>query len=217
MPLTLAFDATGGRLAVGLFDGDQVLAEHAEQLERGHAERLFPLINDVLANAERAFSDLKVIAVCTGPGNFTGARIGVAAARGLALSTGAVAVGVDRFEALADGHTGALCVALTARGGAVHMARFENGVAVGAAQTVQPEEATEFAANTLIIGDGASAVIAATGCGTLDVETGDAPLHALARLAAAKAATGTQPRPAPRYLRPVNAALPREAPPQIIP
>ena len=216
MPLILAFDATGGRLAVGAFEGSISLAESVEMLDRGHAERLFPVIDEVLAEARRNYRDIDIIAVCTGPGNFTGARVGVAAARGLALSTGAIAVGVDRFEALALGHDGVVCVALTARGGAVHLARLTDGKPSRDAATLLPAEGVEFARDAVVIGDGAAELIAATGLGQLGAEAGDASLASLAFVAALRVATGSPARPAPRYLRPVNAALPREAAPQIV-
>ena len=180
-------------------------------MDRGHAERLFPLIDACMAEAGLAPGALDLIAVCTGPGNFTGARIGVAAARGLALSTGAASVGVDRFEALAEGHDGDIAVVLAGRGGAVHLARFRDGVIVGEAETVQAKDADVSGA--ALIGDGAG-LVAGPDAKILSEEA-NAPLAAIAVIAARKAGAGA-PRPAPRYLKPVNAALPREAPPPII-
>lgn len=214
--LTLAFDTTTGRCAAALLDGDDQLALIGEPLERGHAERLFPLIEECLSQAGRSFADIELIATCTGPGNFTGARIGVAAARGLALSTGATAIGIDRFEALAEGREGVICIALEARGGAVHLARYENGVATMAPETLQAEEGSAFARGALLIGDGAASLHAATGEGKIGDEAGDPPLAAIARIAIRKAGEGA-PRPAPRYLRPANAAPSRDAPPVILP
>lgn len=214
--LTLAFDTTTGRCAAALLDGDNQLALIGEPLERGHAERLFPLIEECLSQAGRSFADIELIATCTGPGNFTGARIGVAAARGLALSTGATAIGIDEFEALAEGREGVICIALEARGGAVHLARYENGVATMAPETLQAEEGSAFARGALLIGDGAASLHAATGEGKIGDEAGDPPLAAIARIAIRKAGEGA-PRPAPRYLRPANAAPSRDAPPVILP
>ena len=180
-------------------------------MDRGHAERLFPLIDACMAEAGLAPNTLDLIAVCTGPGNFTGARIGVAAARGLALSASAISVGVDRFEALAEGHDGDVAVVLAGRGGAVHLARFRDGDLIDEAQTVQAEDADVSGA--ALIGDGAG--LGAGPGATILSDNADAPLAAIAAIAARKAAAGA-PRPAPRYLKPVNAALPREAPPPII-
>jgi tRNA threonylcarbamoyl adenosine modification protein YeaZ len=69
-------------------------------MERGHAEALFPLIDAALTRAGASYGDLTHIAVCTGPGSFTGIRVGVAAARGLALGLGVPAIGITRFDAL---------------------------------------------------------------------------------------------------------------------
>lgn len=211
MTFILAFDATAGRCAVGVFRDADMLAGRAETMDRGHAERLFPLIAEALDEAGLTAADLDVIAVCTGPGNFTGARIGVAAARGLAISTGATAVGVDRFEALAHGVEGAVAVALEARGGAIHLAHFADGAPAGEARTVQADAAD--LTDTAVIGDAAPR-FAAAGARIIG-ETADAPLSALAAIAATRATMGA-PRPAPRYLRPVNAALPAAGPPRII-
>ncbi|WP_246209476.1 tRNA (adenosine(37)-N6)-threonylcarbamoyltransferase complex dimerization subunit type 1 TsaB [Pikeienuella piscinae] len=194
-----------------------MISAREECLERGHSERLFPLIEACLAEAGRACRDIGLIAVSTGPGNFTGARIGVAAARGLALSTGARAIGVDRLEALAEGRDGPVCVALNARGGALHIARFVNGALAGAAETLSPAAGADRAAGAAVIGDGASALIAAGGVGRAGGEGEEAALATIAGVALRKARAGDAPRPAPRYLRPVNAAPARDGPPAILP
>lgn len=92
-------------------------------MTRGHAERLFPMIEDVLAEAGIGFGDLTRVAVCTGPGSFTGLRVGVAAARGLALGCGIPAVGITRFEAVHQ--PGESRVDLPGRGGEVHVQDFD--------------------------------------------------------------------------------------------
>lgn len=66
--------------------GGDVLARRCELMQIGHAERLMPMVREVMAEAGVAFHDLAFIAVTTGPGTFTGVRIGIAAARGLALA-----------------------------------------------------------------------------------------------------------------------------------
>ena len=196
--MLLVFDATAGRCAVAVFDGARCVIERGDAMTRGHAERLFPLIGECLAAAGLTYQDLGAIAVCTGPGNFTGARIGVAAARGLALSLGAPSIGVDRFDATADGTTGDLCIRLEARGGAVHLAKYRDGVAIGAAETVQAADIDAFIGDTPVL------------------EVAEADLGAIARVALRRLAEGGQPRPAPRYLKPANAALPADAPPPIL-
>ena len=61
-------------------DGEKIRAHIFEAMDRGHAEHLFPMIESVLATAGASYAGLSRVAVCTGPGSFTGVRIGVAAA-----------------------------------------------------------------------------------------------------------------------------------------
>ena len=94
----LAFDTTGASCAVALSHGGQVVAQRFEAMTRGQSERLIPLIESVMQEAGVDYSQLSGLAVTTGPGGFTGVRIGVAAARGLALALDIPAVGVSAFE-----------------------------------------------------------------------------------------------------------------------
>ena len=97
-------------------------------MERGHAEALMPMVERVTDGDLAAISR---IAVCTGPGSFTGLRIGIAAARGLALGLAVPCIGIPRFDALARG-AGAERIALAGRGGTVFVQDFEDGVPQGA-------------------------------------------------------------------------------------
>ena len=86
--MILGIDTSAAQCAVALLGapinaGDPVVERRA--MERGHAEPLFPMIDSVLGRAGIGYDGLSRIAVCTGPGSFTGVRIGVAAARGIAL------------------------------------------------------------------------------------------------------------------------------------
>ena len=191
--LILAFDASAGACAAALVRGEAVIASRAEDMDKGHAERLFPMIREMVADLP--LSDIDAIAVCTGPGNFTGARIGVAAARGLALALDVPSVGVDRFECAAAGDA---CIVIPGRGASVHAAICKNG-RIEKSATIDRQAVSEFSLGLTIS------------------EVSDVDLVALARVAASKIAAGEVERPAPRYLRPVNAALPAEAPPPILP
>ncbi len=101
-PLILAFDTSAARCAAALVLGHAVLARRDEAMDRGQAERLLPMLEEMLAEAGLGWPVVDGIGVVTGPGNFTGVRLAVAAARGLAMALGIPAVGVSRFEALAD-------------------------------------------------------------------------------------------------------------------
>jgi tRNA threonylcarbamoyladenosine biosynthesis protein TsaB len=102
----LAIDTALEACAAGVFDleGRNPLASESRPLGRGHAEALMPLVARVMDAAQVDFCDLDRIAVTVGPGSFTGLRVGIAAARGLALATGKPAVGVSTLVAHAAPH-----------------------------------------------------------------------------------------------------------------
>ena len=132
--------------------------EPAEGERPGHASQLLPLAAQVLAEAGLAFEDLDRIAVGTGPGTFTGLRIGVATARALAQGTNAELVGVSTLRALAAAaaHEGPVLAVLDARRGEAFVAAYDRGEERVAPAAVAPE----FLANVaqegwLAVGDGA--------------------------------------------------------------
>lgn len=199
LPL-LAFDTSGPWCAAALLLPDRVI-QRLEPMEKGQAERLVPLLEEVLAEAGLGWSNLKALAVGTGPGNFTGVRISVAAARGLALGLGIPAIGVTRLEALAHGLPRPVMVIEDARRGQVYVQLFTStgaGAAHLADRVVPACPATGSAA-----GENALPSVM--------------PLaEAIARIAATRADT-PQPRPAPFYLRGADAAPPSDPPPVILP
>jgi tRNA threonylcarbamoyl adenosine modification protein YeaZ len=103
--LLLALDTAGPNCAVALASvrhaASFILASSAERLGRGHAERLLPMIEAILAETGRSFAELDRVAVATGPGGFTGVRVGTAVARALELTLSIQAVGVGSLAALA--------------------------------------------------------------------------------------------------------------------
>ena len=111
----LGFDTSGPAVSCALMVSGAVLIARNEDMAKGQAERLLPLLEEVLAEAGVSWHALDAIAVGTGPGNFTGIRISVAAARGLALSLGVPAVGVSMLEALAFGTDAPVLAWLEAR------------------------------------------------------------------------------------------------------
>ena len=172
-------------------------------MEKGQAERLIPLLEEVLAEGGLGWTDLKALAVGTGPGNFTGVRIAVAAARGLALGLGIPAVGVTRLEALAHGLPRPLTVVEDARRGEVYVQDFTVD-GPGTARLATADSVTPLPNVT-----GSAAGPAASPPAM--------PLaEAIARIAATRADI-PQPRPAPFYLRGADAAPPSDPPPVILP
>ena len=103
-PLILAFDTSGPAVAAALLRGSDLLAVTCEDMKRGQAERLMPLLEELLLGSGVTWKDLDAIGVGIGPGNFTGIRISVSAARGLALGLGIPAIGVSTFEATSLDH-----------------------------------------------------------------------------------------------------------------
>jgi tRNA threonylcarbamoyladenosine biosynthesis protein TsaB len=187
-PLILAFDTSAARCAAALVSGGRVIGTRDEAMDRGQAERLMPMLEALLAEASLGWSDLGGVAVCTGPGNFTGVRIAVAAGRGLALALGVPVVGVTAFEALAAG-SGPSRVAVLDRRGMVFVQDFHDGVALGPAGP----------------GDDPAALPEAA----LRVDCAR-----VARIAAGR--LGAAPPAAPLYLRPADALPPSEAPPALL-
>ena len=100
--LCLAIDTAGTFCSVALAGNKQSLAKTSEDIGRGHAERLMPMIDSVLTAAGKSFNDLDRIGVATGPGSFTGVRIGISAARGLALALEVPAVGIGVLDILIE-------------------------------------------------------------------------------------------------------------------
>ncbi|WP_347265636.1 tRNA (adenosine(37)-N6)-threonylcarbamoyltransferase complex dimerization subunit type 1 TsaB [Paracoccus sp. (in: a-proteobacteria)] len=193
-PLSLGFDTSAAHCAAALLQGDRVLVQRHEEMARGQAERLMPLLIELLDEAGQGWRDLAVIGCGTGPGNFTGIRIAVAAARGLALSLSIPAIGVSLTEAAAHGLPRPCRVAVPLRMGEVIWQDF----------APDPQSLPQQAP-------------------ALDLPPGPRPLppamplaEAIARIALLRRTQPGQPRPAPIYLRPADAAPARDRGPVML-
>lgn len=232
MPKILAIDTSNGACSAAFRDGDAPGPSRFEVMTRGHAERLMPMIDEVMAEAGIAPETLDLIAVTTGPGAFTGLRLGLAAARGLALALSAPCVGVTSTETLAaalddipaDKVSGELIIALidTKRGG-FYLQLFD-----AAARALAPPEVAEAdslaacvagaaggpATACVVVGDGqaaGAAVLAEAGWSVRRAEITAPDARHVARLAASQWTPGaTYAPPTPLYLRAPDAALPKD-------
>jgi len=209
--MILAIDTSAAQCAVALLGaGDPVVERRA--MQRGHAEHLFPMIESALERAGIGYQGVRRIAVCTGPGSFTGVRIGVAAARGIALGRGIPVIGISRFEALAVEVGGPVAICLAGRGGTVYLQVFgaddaplaapEMTTEAGLAAAIPPG-CTRFAGDAahLMAGDSAQ----------LPDGLPDPAVIALLSVGREGAAP-----PAPLYLRGADAEMPREGPPALL-
>ena len=130
--LILALDSTAVVASVALCRDEQVLACFTVKNGNTHSQTLLPMVEAVLKSAEVNISDIDLFACCTGPGSFTGVRIGTATIKGLAFSQNKPCVGVSTPEALAENlvpFDGVICPVMNARRGQVYNALFtlENG------------------------------------------------------------------------------------------
>ncbi|MEL6236343.1 MAG: tRNA (adenosine(37)-N6)-threonylcarbamoyltransferase complex dimerization subunit type 1 TsaB [Pseudomonadota bacterium] len=207
----LGFDCSAAQCAVALVLGETARSRRRVELPRGQDALLIPLLADCLADAGLAWRDLSAIAVCTGPGNFTGIRIAVAAARGLALGLGIPAIGVGRLQALAEGHAGPVLASAAARGESLHVQLFGPGGWDRPRQLASTEIATlDLPPGCVSVGP-AGRLLPQHRWADPEDSADPALLAVLARR------TGPGPRPAPIYPRPPNADLPAEPPPALLP
>jgi tRNA threonylcarbamoyl adenosine modification protein YeaZ len=188
-----------------------VTASETMPMTRGHAEAVMPLIARVMDQAEVDFAQLDRIAVTTGPGSFTGLRVGISAARGIALAAGKPAIGLTTLASFAAPHiaendTTAVVAAIDARHDHVYLQVFGAGGRTVVHPRIAPiREAVRAAIGgpTRVVGTAAQLIAAAwpkTAPPPVLVEQLSAPdIGWVARLGAA-AAEGHGP-PKPLYLR----------------
>ena len=212
------FDACSVCVAQSRETGIVELASALERFETGHAERLVPMIEEAMRNAGVAFEAIDRVAVTIGPGTFTGTRIGVAAARGIALSTGIATVGVSSLAVMAElarrelgdlPKDADLAVAVDARRGQAYAQLFSaSGLdAKSPPQLLTIEAASRLGDRSLIVVGSAAEAVAATADGARNVMAKLPNLlpdaAALARMAFALPAS--QASLVPLYLRPPDA------------
>ncbi|WP_371811026.1 tRNA (adenosine(37)-N6)-threonylcarbamoyltransferase complex dimerization subunit type 1 TsaB [Caulobacter sp. S45] len=205
--IVLALDTALDACSVAVVADGQPLAVRTEAMERGHQERLAPMVAEAMQAAGVAFAALDRIAVTVGPGSFTGLRVGLAFAKAMSLALGIPCLGVGTLEALAASAPGRkdaplLVAALDARRDQLYLQAFSRARPLGDPENLPLEAAVERLAgmgadeSTPVVGSGAGLL----GLGDRAQPTPDMidPI-ALARLAAVR--PKPDGRPAPMYLR----------------
>lgn len=203
--MLLAFDTSSVACTVALFDDDGAcVASRDEQIGRGHAERLVPMIDEVLAGRKANH-----ILVGVGPGSFTGIRVAIAAAHGLAIGWKADLKGMSSLALLAARATGdgEVAAAVTGGHGELFIQQF-NAVTVEPTSellNLAPQAAAAAASARLVVGSGARALVDARGWG----EAREAWPSAANALALAEAQRSLSSRPI--YARAPDARVPEAA------
>jgi tRNA threonylcarbamoyladenosine biosynthesis protein TsaB len=209
----LAIDTALGACSAAVLDTAHatVVASETIPMLRGHAEAVMPLIARVMSQADIAFAQLDRVAVTTGPGSFTGLRVGISAARGIALAAGKPAIGLTTLASfaaphIADNDGAAVMAAIDARHEHIYVQVFGAGGRTIVAPRIAPlREAMRSvgAGPTRVVGTAAELIAAAWPKSDPEpvlVEQLSAPdIGWVARLGAA--ATNAHAPPKPLYLR----------------
>jgi tRNA threonylcarbamoyladenosine biosynthesis protein TsaB len=219
----LACDTALGALSAAVLDDDGVLASEFVAMSRGHAEELAPMAARVMKAADVGFKALDRLAVTTGPGTFTGQRVGLAFMRAARLALNVPLIGITTLEAMAvealDGATETwAAVASDAKRGEVYL-----GAHAGTGETILParllpadEAVARLAAVAaehgapVLAGTAAEAMrTALADAGTAARVSGITQPHAIWVAQLARVAPVPETPPKPLYLRAPDAKLPR--------
>lgn len=158
----LAIESSAKAASVALCRDDFLVAESYQNSGLTHSTTLMPMCEALLKNCGKTLSDIDLIAAANGPGSFTGLRIGLAAAKGLAWPEEKPCVGVSTLEAMAwnlCGMEGVVCCAMDARRQQVYTATFrmtdDGPVRLTEDRAISLEELFSGDAPDIVVGDGA--------------------------------------------------------------
>ncbi len=187
-PTLIAFDTSAAHCAAALLLDDRVVTR-VDEMAKGQAEHLMPMLEEMLAAENLTWQHLDGIGVAVGPGNFTGIRISLSAARGLALGLGKPAIGVNGFDARVFGEALPFTATIPAPRDQSYVQEFRAGEATKPVHVASPALPQKSAAELIC---------------------------AVARIAASRLSDKLE-RPAPLYIRSADAAPPRDPAPVLLP
>lgn len=194
--LVLALDTALSAATAVVAEGDRVLAVRSQPMARGHQEAIATLTQEAMTEAGIAFRRLDRIGVTVGPGSFTGLRVGLSFAKGLALAWRTPLIGMGTLEALASSVDGGRVLAAVDAGrGQIYLQ------GTGAPMRLSVADAIAFAANfrpDVIVGSG-GALLADAAPGARLIDRDHAPPEVLARLTQLMPVSEGPPKPL--YLR----------------
>ncbi len=223
----LAFDTALGSCSAGLWDSETGAAcQKTEDMRTGHAERLLPLVEEVLSEAGTSWQDIGLVAVTNGPGSFTGLRVGLAAARSLGLSLNVPVRAASTTETLAGqyfeaGENGApLAVLLETKRSDYYFQMFAaDGEAAGAPEAIDGPGASEkMPAGCVLIGDAAQRFAADNKAEAFYLKTGYSkvdPVFLARRVYMFSVDSSEASFPSPLYLRNADVSLSKSIPRRI--
>lgn len=212
----LAIDTSTDACSAAVWN-DGRICERLKEMSRGHAEALLPLVLATMSDANSRFDELDLLAVTVGPGAFTGVRIGLAAARGMALAAGLPCLGITSLDAIAaavepeDAAAGPLLVVIDSKRGDVYAQVFVSGAPAALPFLADAGSLADRLPQgpVLVAGDATAAVLPVLKALGINVRAAAVPGYptaaCIATLAACRWRNGpasAQPMPLPLYLRP---------------
>ena len=224
-PTLLAIETAGSACSAAVGCGPVVLATERQAMRYGHAEALLPMIDRVVAASGVSRAALDGIAVALGPGGFTGIRVGLGAAQGIALALKARLIGVTSFAAVAaalPAGPGVALIALDSRREDLYVQLFDrsSGLALGEPAAVMPVALVEYvgalaADSALLIAGNIAEIAAVALAGRFDIEiAAESAPDARGVLAAALRQIEPAESPVrPLYLRPPDVTMPKQQTP----
>ena len=226
-PTLLAIETAGSACSAAVGRGPVVLAAERQAMRYGHVEALLPMIDRVVAASGVSRAALDGIAVALGPGGFTGIRVGLGAAQGIALALKARLIGVTSFAAVAaalPAGPGVALIALDSRREDLYVQLFDrsSGLALSEPAAVMPVALVEYvgalaADSALLIAGDIAEIAAAALAGRFDTEiAAESAPDARGVLAAALRQIDREPAESPvrpLYLRPPDVTMPKQQTP----